>query len=179
MKRITLQPQPISKGLLEHLEDKGLIQMFRPTELTLNPPAGTNVGESLYESDEKYGPHKLIAVGINNHNVALGFHPDNEEFLLPYYDSSVKPVYLVISYLPEEEIRAKDRENSLSAKDFVCLSLYPAPRGAEMFTVLGGTVHCEVTKPGEGEIGCFFVTESRDLPVISVDLEKTMIDVEQ
>ena len=43
MKRITLQPQPISKGLLEHLEDKGLIRMFRPTELTLNPPAGTNV----------------------------------------------------------------------------------------------------------------------------------------
>lgn len=88
---------------------------------------------------------------------------------------NVKPVYLVISYLTEEEIRVTDRRGELLSDNFMCL--YPAPRGAEMFTVLGSTVHCEVTVAGEGEIGCFFVTESRDLPVTWIDLEKTIIRV--
>jgi len=46
-----------------------------------------------------------------------------------------------------------------------------------MFTMLRGTLHCEVTNPGTGKIGCFFVTESRDLNMDWGDLENNEIAI--
>lgn len=134
-KQITLTPIPISKEILADLDGKGLIMRFKPTPGTLHPPAGENAGEPLYVSSPAYGPHRLIAVGVNKTSVRLGVHGDNEEFLIPEQEEGVKPVYLVICHLPPEEIRSRDRADELDADDFTCLSLYPAPRGAEMFTM--------------------------------------------
>ena len=177
-KIVNLIPRAISKEALMELDARGLVMVFKPTELTLNPPGEDNVGEALYVSDPAYGPHRLIAVGVNKSHVRLGVHGDNEEFLIPEQDEDVKPVYLVICHLPEAEIGRQDREGRLTESDFTCLSLYPAPRGAEMFTMLKGTVHCEATMPGPGKIGCFYVTESSDLNVNWVDLENTEIVIQ-
>ena len=177
-KVISLPPCALTKEALLELDERGLVMVFRPTEATLHPPAEENVGEALYVSDPAYGPHRLIAVGVNMSRVRLGVHGDNEEFLIPDHGTEVKPVYLVICHLPEAEIRAKDLESALEEGDFTCLSLYPAPRGAEMFTVLGGTVHCEVTRPGTGDVGAFFVTEGDELNVDWVDLAHTEIVID-
>lgn len=172
-KTLFLKPQPITKQTLEELDRKGLIQLFKPTEKTLHLPEGENLGDNIYVSEAAYGPHKLIAVGINQSGLRMGYHPDNEEFFLPDHGTDVKPVYLVISHLREAEFRQKDLAGSLSETDFTCLSLYPCPRGAEMFTMLKETIHCEATIPGEGKLGCFYVTEAADLPETWVDLECT------
>lgn len=175
-------PVPVTKQLMESLHEKGLIRLFKPTAATLNPAEGTNIGESLYESDPQYGPHKLIAVGVNKTTVRLGVHPDHEEFLIPDFGSEVRPLYLVISHISQDELLRRDQAGTLAASDFTCLSLYPSPRGAEMFTMLAGTVHCELTdvssKNASKPFGVFYVTESRDLPITWVDLEHTEVKVE-
>lgn len=178
-KVVNLIPRSISREVLTELDAKGLVMVFKPTELTMNPPAEENVGEALYESDRVFGPYRLITVGVNKSHVRLGVHRDNEEFLIPEQSTGVKPVYLVICHLPEAEIRRKDREGSLTESDFTCLSLYRAPRGAEMFTMLKGTVHCEATIPGPGKIGAFFVTEGSELNVDWIDLELTDIIIQR
>lgn len=174
-KVIKITPVQISLPVLERLEEQGLVMLFRGTPDTRNPPEGKNVGKVLYKSDEKYGPHQLIAVGINMPEVRLNVHGDHEEFLLPPHGAEVKKTYLLVCHLSEEEIRVRDHAGTLAEDDFTCLSLYPAPRGAEMFTMLSGTVHCELSEPGDGEIGCFFVTESANLNMDWIDLQKSDI----
>jgi hypothetical protein len=174
---VTLEPVPISKAVLETLDQQGLIRLFKPTERTQNPPSGENIAESLYESDDAYGPHKLIAVGVNKTQVRLGVHPDNEEFLIPDHGEAVRPLYLLICHLPQDELYQRDQAGTVAAADFTCLSLYPSPRGAEMFTMLKGTLHCEVTVESDAPIGCFYVTESCDLPITWVDLERTQFQL--
>ncbi len=173
MNPIQLIPVPVTLSTLQDLESRGLIRLFHPTEATLRPPNGENITEALYESAPGFGPHRLIAVGVNKQGVRLGTHSDHEEFLIPPHGTEVKPLYLVISYLKAAELLTRDQAGLLAADDFICLSLYPSPRGAEMFTMLPGTVHCELTDPGEEPVGTFFVTEPRDLDVQWIDLELT------
>jgi hypothetical protein len=166
-----LRPVPWSAEIVRVLEGRGLIKPFRPTERALKAPVGQNVVDPVYVSDERYGPHKLIAVGVNMDRVRLGVHPDNEEIFLPSVPSGTKPCYYVVSLLPEGELREKDRQGLLTADDFVCVKMLPAWPGVEAFTVLAGTVHCEVAAPGGGEVPYIFVTEPRDLPITWIDLE--------
>ena len=174
---VVLEPQAATPELFRQLDQQGLIRLFTPLPATMHPAEDENLAASIYESAEAFGPHKLISVGVNRTTVRLGVHPENEEFLLPPYGAEVKPLYLIICHLAEDEVRRRDAQHSLQAGDFTCVSLYPSPRGAEMFTMPAGVVHCEATLPGAGAIGCFFVTESRDLTVQWVDLAQTTITV--
>jgi hypothetical protein len=122
-----LTPIKVTIELLEELDQKGLIRLFHPTPETQNPPAGENIAVSLYESSPEFGSHRLLAVGVNKHSVRLGTHSDREEFLIPPHSEKVKPLYLVISFLKADELFIKNQANSISASDFVCLSMYPSP----------------------------------------------------
>jgi hypothetical protein len=175
-KRVVVTPQQVTIDILSELEQRGLIALFGP--MGLEVPQGETIAGSIYECPETYGTHKLIYVGVNKEFVRLGVHPEREEFLIPLQKKDVKPTYLLICHLTEEQIKIKDKDESLSEGDFTCLDMFSAHRGAEMFTMLGGTVHCEFTISGSEKIGCFFVTESRDLPIAWVDLEKTRIELE-
>ena len=48
-----------------HLEELGLIIRLRPGGHDLAAQPGETLGESIYESADRYGPHKLIAVTVN------------------------------------------------------------------------------------------------------------------
>ena len=90
---IVLQPRPWTLGALEELERMSLIALFRAPDSIARTPVGMNLVETLYESDERYGPHKLICASLNTREVRLGFHPDNEEIFLPNLAESVNPCY--------------------------------------------------------------------------------------
>lgn len=179
MNVIELAPRAVTIELLEKLDQKGLIRLFHPTPETQNPPAGENIAVSLYESAPEFGSHRLLAVGVNKHCVRLGTHSDHEEFLIPPHRDNVKPLYLVISFLKTDVLYRKNQDSLLSADDFICLSMYPSPRGAEMFTMLAGTVHCELTDPGDAPIGTFYVTESTDLDIQWIDLDQTEFEIQK
>jgi hypothetical protein len=175
---LSLKPLQVTKIIMEELHTLGLIMLFKPTPATLQPPSGENVGDVLYVSREDLGPHKLTAIGVSKTTVRLGVHPDSEEFLIPDYGSEARPFFLVICRLPADEIHKRDTAGTLTEDDFICLNMYPCPRGVEMFTMLKGTVHCEATHSSDRPVGVFFVTEARDLTVDWIDLENTRLVIE-
>ncbi|HET7560479.1 MAG TPA: hypothetical protein VFK80_11020 [Limnochordia bacterium] len=172
IKTIALQPQPWTEENVAALERRGLIQRFRPSAQLLAAEPGENRVEEVYVSAAEHGPHKLIAVAVNQHKVRLGVHPGREEILLPELTGGEKPCYYVVCLLDEAELRRRDAAGDLSADDFVCLSMFPNARGTEAFTVLEGALHCEATVPGPGTPAHFFVTEGRDLPLTWIDLTR-------
>jgi len=174
--RIRLVPQPMSVAVLEDLESKGIVRRFAPMPEVFRDAPGRNAVATAYASDAQYGPHKLICVSVQTLQVRLSYHPDNEEILIPA-QGAVRPAWFVACHLAPDEIRRRDREGTLRADDFTCASLYPAPRGAEMFTVCAGAAHCEVTRSGPEPRGYFYVTESRDLTSDRIDFERTVVEV--
>lgn len=175
MNKINLEIKKLTKELLDELDRKNLIMTFKPCGLALNPPRGMNGDCMIYESREYHGPHRLICVGCNRFELELATHGDNEEFLIPPQEGDVKPVYLVICHLDDDEIKEKDANGTLSADDFTCIDLYSGDWESSMFTMPKGVYHCEVTPKGLGKFGWFFVTEPKNAPSIYLDLEKTQV----
>ena len=62
---LALEPVPMTPRLMAHLEELGLIIRLRPGGHGLAAQPGETLGESIYESADRYGPHKLIAVTVN------------------------------------------------------------------------------------------------------------------
>ena len=62
---LALEPVPMTPRLMAHLEELGLIIRLRPGGHDLAAQPGETLGESIYESADRYGPHKLIAVTVN------------------------------------------------------------------------------------------------------------------
>ncbi|MGZ4386440.1 MAG: hypothetical protein ACXVZO_05895, partial [Gaiellaceae bacterium] len=101
---VRLEPVPMSVALLEDLERRGLILRLAPGHHRLPVADGESAFRSLYESDERWGPHKLIAVTVDRRMTArLDVHPDNEEFLL-IGDPAARPLYLVIALAAGPEL---------------------------------------------------------------------------
>ena len=87
-------PVPMTGELMADLERRGLIIRLRPGGHDLAAEPGETLGESIYETADRYGPHKLIAVTVNRAEfAAFGTHPGNEEFLLLGNPDS-QPMYL-------------------------------------------------------------------------------------
>lgn len=139
-----------------------------PQELSTVPEGECRVS-NLYVSSPESGPHRLIAVASNRTNIVLGVHDQNEEFLVfsgaNQANSEIycKPVYLVIALKSAEQLKEDSKSGTLNADDFVMLELIFDDPELSLFTMLGGTVHAELTCPGNGMPKVFYVTESRDI----------------
>jgi hypothetical protein len=167
---IPLSPAAMTGEVMQALEDQGLIIRLGPGLHATTAGEGRTVDRPLYEPAEGYGPHKLIAVTVNSHDLAeFGTHPDNEEFLL-IGEPDCRPLYLVLALHRREELERIMRERALSAADFLALRVrYNDPRSS-FFVMLKHTPHSEATNPGPGRPPSFYVTESRDLPTERLDL---------
>lgn len=175
-KRIELNPQPITKELLENLEFRGLIKRFAAPQELLSVPEGECWVRDLYISSPTSGPHKLIAVACNRTSIPLGFHDQNEEFIIfagsnrPNAKSNRKPLYLVVAIEKATQLKSRSESGTLTSADFVMLELAFNDPELSLFTMLKGTVHTELTAPGNGTPPVFYVTESRDISMETVSL---------
>ena len=151
--------------LMAHLEELGLIIRLRPGGHDLAAQPGETLGESIYESADRYGPHKLIAVTVNRAEfAAFGTHPDNEEFLLIGNPDS-QPLYLAVALCLRPEFEARFTTGRLTAADFVMIECRYNDPEASFFLMLAGVHHGEAIVSVAGKPApSFYVTESRDLP---------------
>ena len=166
---IPLDPVNMTEEVMDGLEKEGLIIRLAPDRHRLQAARGQTKGESLYECDPRYGPHKLITVTVNRTSFeAFGTHPDNEDFLL-LGDPSSGPLYLVIALLTPPGIEQKVRNGTLGRSDFVALIVrFNDPR-VSFFTMLKHVPHGEALAAGAQKPSTFYVGESRDLPIEITD----------
>jgi hypothetical protein len=161
--QIPLKPVKMTPALMQKLENRKLIIRLCPKHHELPAKKGKTLGKSIYESDVRRGPHKLITVTVNCSVFgAFGSHPDNEEFLL-IGDPATKPLYLVVSLFGKKDLVRKVKEGRLSAKDFVCLRVKYNDAAVSFFTMLADVPHAEAVADTTGRPASFYVTEPRDI----------------
>ena len=172
------EPVPMTCELMADLERRGLIIRLRPGGHDLAAQPGETLGESIYETADRYGPHKLIAVTVNRAEfAAFGTHPDNEEFLLIGNPDS-QPMYLAVALCMREEFEDKVKTGRLTAADFVMIECRYNDPEASFFVMRAGVPHGEAIVPEAGKPPpSFYVTESRDLPLDTIDLRKYRLRV--
>ena len=170
---LAIEPVPMTAELMADLERRGLIIRLRPGGHDLAAQPGETLGESIYETAERYGPHKLIAVTVNRAEfAAFGTHPDNEEFLLIGNPDS-QPMYLAVALCMREEFEHKVKTGRLTAADLVMIECRYNDPETSFFVMLAGVPHGEAIVPAPGKPApSFYVTESRDLPLDTLDLRK-------
>jgi len=130
---------------------------------------GQTLDHPVYDSQERYGPHRLLSVTVNRIPfVDFATHPDNEEFLM-IGDPNTKPLYLVIALMYRNELEEKIRKKTVIPEDFVCLRIKWNDPEVSFFTMLTDVPHGEAVTVKEGHPPSFYVTEGRDLPNYVVD----------
>ncbi len=153
--------------MMQHLEDKGLIYRLYPGHHDLDVPAGETGVRSIYECQEKFGPHKLIVVTVNRPGLpGFGSHPDVEDFILigdPAPDT--KPLYLVIALCCQAELEQKINGQSLTDEDFITLRVKYNDPEVSFFSMAKDVPHGEGVAHCPGKAASFYVTEPRDLPL--------------
>ena len=158
-KIIAIQPINMTPEIMQDLEDRGLILRLCPGRHPLQAKPGETAVESLYESDSRYGGHKLLTVTVNRScPSAFGTHPDNEDILL-LGDPATRPLYLMVALHRQDVLDQKIQSGQLSAEDFVGLRVRYNDPEVSFFTMLKHVPHDEVAADGEGRSPSFYVTE--------------------
>lgn len=170
METITIKPVEMTPKVMNFLEQKGLIIRLCPDHHQLDIEAGETKSEAIYKSDIQYGSHMLITVTVNKTDFEnFGWHEDHEEFLL-IGDSKSSPMYLVIALRDHNTLKRKITNRTLSADDFVALSVkYNDPK-VSFFTMKKHILHGELVKESTNNPPTFYVTEPTDMHLNRLDL---------
>ncbi len=172
MKIIKLKPKTATPGLLALLEEKKLIKTLKPPQALLASQAKNGAMRVIYSSRAHLGAHKLICIKKNSSSIKLNFHPDNEEFiLLNNCGVKFRPLYVIMGLLKQKELSAKLKKGLLSGNDFIAVRFKLNDPRTCVFTMLGGTVHCEAALPGNGVGPVFFVAEPSKLGLNNFKVE--------
>jgi hypothetical protein len=160
MINLEIIPAKDPAAALKKLEAKGLIRLLRPTAKVVNTKTKTGAVDYFYRSEPRHGGHCLLAVGKRSTVPTFSYHPGNEDIILINPGrAKYKPLYLIVSYLKPEAFVKTFNKGALEQKDFEAVELeFNRPETA-VFTMLKGTVHCEITTPGKGRHPVFFVSE--------------------
>lgn len=169
-KNIILKPVLMTPDIMADLEKRKLIMLLGPHRHELPSEWGQTLDRPVYDSHERFGPHRLLTVTVNRVPfVEFATHPDREEFLL-IGDEGTKPLYIVIALMFREELEKKINERNITSNDFICLKVKWNNPEVSFFTMLPGVPHGESITAVEGIPPSFYVTEGRDLPNDVVDL---------
>jgi hypothetical protein len=174
---LEMTPVEMTPELMQDLEDRELIIRLRPGAHRLDAEPGETQGTPLYEPEEGYGPHKLIAVTVNREEFAgFGTHPDNEEFLL-IGTPETKPMYLAVALCMREEFEKKIRLGRLAPSDLVLLRCVYNDPEVSFFVMRKDVPHGEAILQADLPPATFYVTESRDLTLDLVQMRKYRLKV--
>jgi len=178
-KYIRLKPVEMTSEIMQMLEGKGLIYRLCPGHDELRASKEETLVKTIYASDEKFGPHKLITVTVNRSEFAVFHtHPDSEEFLA-IGDPNAKPLYLVMALCNKHELESRVKSKTLSENDFVTLKVKYNDPEVSFFTILKNIPHGEAASAKDGKPPSFYVTESRDLGVEMLLLGEYKLKLEE
>lgn len=169
MKRLAIPSTEMTPEVMADLEARGLILRLCPNHEALDAPKGETTWRLMYEPKEGYGPHRLITIRVNREPFAgFGTHPDCEEFWC-VGDPDTQPMYLAIALIGNDELNEKIRAGTLSEADFIMLRVRYNDPAVSFFVMRAGVPHGEAIVDHGKPPAAFYVTESRDLPLILTD----------
>jgi hypothetical protein len=178
-KTIALKPVTMTPEVMADLEKRNLILRLGARRHELPSQWGQTLDRAVYDSHERYGPHRLLTVTVNRVAFAeFATHPDNEDFLM-LGDADTKPLYLVVALMRRAELEKKIREGTVASADFVCLRIAWNDPEVSFFTMLADVPHGEAITAREGRPPSFYVTEGRNLPNDVVDFRDYELVVDE
>ena len=165
MQNIVLNPIKSNKKIFDLLEKKKLIKTFKPTEKTLVTEKRNGCVDILYTSRKSFGAHRFMCIGKKNKKVQLCFHLDNEDlFFLNPYNTDYAKLYVVFALDKINNFNEKLKKETLKNKDFTTVEVCFNNANLSFFSVLKGTVHCEIVDGNvQKQHPIFFVSEASEL----------------
>ncbi len=168
--RINLHPIEMTPDIMQMLEDKGLIFRLYPGHHAVDVKEGDILEPTLYDGDQRFGPHKLIALTMNRHIFdSFGYHPDNEEFLL-IGNPDTKPLYLLVALCMKTDLEAKINNKELTDEDFITLQLKYNDPEVSFFTMRKYVPHGEAVGFSDAHPPSFYVTRSDGFDVELINM---------
>lgn len=175
-KKIVLQPIDMNRVSMAMLEGRGLIHRLAPGRDVAGDADGDNLGRSLYESNARFGGHKLIVATIGATTLRhFGCHEDNEDVWMIGLDIW-KPLYFVIAACLVDEFEEKIRAGTLEASDLVCLRVRYNDPEASFFIMKKNVPHGEFVVPTVDPAPSFYVTESTNLAIRPVSFGEHVVE---
>lgn len=160
---IQLKPQMITEEIFLKLENLNIVSRLMPGKHTLDVKTNSSRHETIYATEDHYGPHKLICVTINEeHFNHLTYHSAAEEFILLDRLKST-PLMLVVALIDHETLRKKIKDKTFSSEDLLVLIMKPNDPYLSFFTMQPGYAHVEICMKTSETPPSFYVTESRDI----------------
>lgn len=165
MKQIILKPVKASKSVFKLLEKNKLISTLKPTQKALNTRTKTGIVDILYTSRKNFGGHRLMCIGKRNTKVQLCFHKDNEDLIFVNPTNiGYRKLYLVFALDKIDKFAKKLKVEKLANSDFITVEIMYNSSNLSCFTILKGTVHCEITtSDNDKQHPVFFASESSNL----------------
>lgn len=168
---ITIKPVDATAEIMAFLEDKGVIRRLLPGRDRLKVEPGDSKWREIYAAQDRFGPHKLIAVTINREQPqALAYHSDAEDFML--IDSpDAADLILTVALVPYDKLQEKIRENTVSQEDFMALRCRANDPLTSFFTMNPYYAHVETCGHVSDCPPSFYVAESRHLDENAIDFK--------
>ncbi|MCH4888061.1 hypothetical protein EZV73_10775 [Acidaminobacter sp. JC074] len=175
---IKVKPIPVSEEVLEKLESYGVIRRIRPGKDILETEKGQSKHASVYECDDKFGPHKLICVTINSSEPSnFLYHNDHEDFML--IDLPNKTDLIITMSIHHHTVLEEKIENkTLSPDDFMSVIFKPNDPYLSFFTMKAGYPHVETCSSVSDTPPSFYVGECRDLDENHIDFKTYKLEIE-
>lgn len=168
--KLILKPVEASEEIMALLEEKGVITRLGPKKHTLSVNKGESRHASIYESDDKFGPHKIISVTINNQDFSkFLYHNDNEEFLL-LDNLGTTPLYILFSLNQAQVLYDNIKKGQVVSEDFILVEMKKNDPLLSFFIMHKKYPHVELCKEISDCPPSFYVTESRDIDENIMDM---------
>ncbi|MCT4631387.1 MAG: hypothetical protein N4A76_01465 [Firmicutes bacterium] len=175
--KLKIKTVDMDDKIMSMLEERDLIARLRPGNHRLEVSKGESNHYSLYESEDKFGPHKIISVTINS-TIPKNFlfHNENEEFwLIDSHDR--ESLIIVIALVKKDLLNEKIKDASISGDDFIGLRCKFCDPNLSFFIMKKHVAHVEIVERESEKPPSFYVTESRDIDENFIDLLDNKLDI--
>lgn len=175
--KLVVKPVVVTEELMEYLEEKKVITRICPGHDPLDTAKGEARCETVYSTDFRFGPHKLICVTINTSEPRnFMYHSDKEDFMLIDKPGTAELI-LTVSLLHKDELNRKVEAGTLSIEDFVSMVCKANDPYLSFFTMNPYYPHVETCRVPSENPPSFYVGEPRDLDENLIDFKRYQLTI--
>jgi hypothetical protein len=169
--KLVVKPVKATEKLMEFLEGRGVITRICPGHDHLVTAKGEARNETVYSTEPRFGPHKLICVTINTTEPRnFMYHSDKEDFML-IDKQGAEELILTMGLLHKDELNRRIEEGIISAEDFISIICEANDPYLSFFTMNPYYPHVETCRVTSDNPPSFYVGEPRDLDENLIDLK--------